>query len=390
MQFYQRLRVKLAIAFAIVAIIPVVIVGLYSLQFTSQNLLDQEFDAQAAQVESDEAAILSFLNTAQSDVRFLGNSSPLQQFLSFQSADKKKLADLKAQLTAEFLAFAQSRDIYYQIRYIDETGQEIVRVDTKNGTSLVIPANRLQNKGDRYYFKKSVILPASRIFVSPLDLNRERGEVEVPHKAVIRYAVPVRHKNGKRAGIVITNVDANRFLGSLKRSMLLDKEGFYFTHNDESKRWGSLRDLGTGANFSQDVPEYAESILNSDIGHVETSQSVLSYRRLEVPGGNGQQWMLISQRSTDELMSGIQSFRITWGLILGAGLFLALVVAMILDAKITRPIEYLTEAAEMVSTGNLARQIQVDDKSEIGQLAVAFERMRVSMNKMMERMRKKS
>ena len=390
MPFYHRLRVKLAIAFTVVALIPVVIVGFYSLQFTRQNLLDQELEAQAALVEADEATILSFLNTAQSDVRFLGGSSPLQQMLSYESDDQDEIASLRTQVEAEFLGFARTRNIYYQIRFIDETGQELVRVDTKEGISSVIPTERLQNKGDRYYFKRSIALPANRVFASPLDLNRERGEVEVPHKAVIRYAVPVYSKNGKRAGIVITNIDANRFLSSLKHSMLLDMDGFYYTHNDESKRWGSQRDLGTGFSFRQDVPEYADGILNSEVGYIKLPTSILSYRRIDVPGGHGQQWMLVSQRDTSDLMSGIQSFQVTLSLIMAAGLFLALAVAFVTDSRITRPIEYLTEVAEMVSTGNLSRQVLVNDKSEIGQLAMAFERMRVSMNKMMERMRKKS
>ena len=48
-----------------------------------------------------------------------------------------------------------------------------------------------------------------RVFVSPLDLNIERGEIEVPYKPVIRYATPVFDKENKAKGIVITNVFVN-------------------------------------------------------------------------------------------------------------------------------------------------------------------------------------
>ena len=66
-------------------------------------------------------------------------------------------------------------------------------------------------------------------------------------------------------------------------------------------------------------------------------------------------------------------------------------MAWVLSARITRPIEHLTHIAHAISQGELINnRVDIQDKGEIGQLAQAFERMRVSMIKSFERLRKQS
>ena len=80
------------------------------------------------------------------------------------------------------------------MRYLDETGREAVRVDTDGkGQSSLISQDRLQDQSGRNYFKDRVALPMGNALVSLLDLNRERGKVEVPHTPVIRYGLPVQY-----------------------------------------------------------------------------------------------------------------------------------------------------------------------------------------------------
>ena len=45
---------------------------------------------------------------------------------------------------------------YDQIRYLDETGMEAVRINFKNGCPEAVPAKQLQNKANRYYFKETL------------------------------------------------------------------------------------------------------------------------------------------------------------------------------------------------------------------------------------------
>ncbi len=78
-----------------------------------------------------------------------------------------------------------------------------------------MPAHQLQDKSTRYYFREAMQTPPGDVYVSPMDLNIERGVVEVPHKPVVRYATSVINSRGKKKGIVIINIYASRILGQV-------------------------------------------------------------------------------------------------------------------------------------------------------------------------------
>ena len=84
--------------------------------------------------------------------------------------------------------FSKDNPDYDQLRYIDETGQEVIRV---NAGGVIVPHEQLQNKADRDYFLKANALAANQIYISRVDLNIEHGKVEQPVKPMLRLAMPV-------------------------------------------------------------------------------------------------------------------------------------------------------------------------------------------------------
>ena len=84
--------------------------------------------------------------------------------------------------------------------------------------------------------------------------------------------------------------------------------------------------------------------------------------------------------------------RTTLLLVLGVAL-LAFVIAALLAARTARvvvqPIERLVRAADAISMGDLDRPVTVERNDEIGDLAQALERMRLSLEAAMERLRRR-
>ncbi len=424
-KFYHRIRNKLALAFLLVALIPALVVGVYSMQVSSRSLLNEELNDQTEKLQRNGQGIRSFLASARADILFLSKSPTTINLLEARRGGDVDESTAAKAVGDEFLAFSRARKMYYQIRYLDEKGQEVIRVDSDGIDSRLVAENRLQNKGNRYYFQNSVNLRVGDVYVSPLDLNRESGKVEVPHKPVIRYATPLTYPNGNQAGVLISNIDAKVFLSNLDDISLLGPDGSYYQHQDESKRWGGKRDLGTGENFNKDAPAAARIILTKQAGTVVSGgdvglfsasdtealdnivggltntlldifqignedREVMTFTRFDVPGSTpAQSWVIVARKSIDELLAGVHAFRLTFLVVLSIALTFALITALILDSKLTKPIEYLTNMAETVSTGELLNPIVVKDRGEIGRLAEAFERMRVSMVKSMERLRKR-
>jgi HAMP domain-containing protein len=70
--------------------------------------------------------------------------------------------------------------------------------------------------------------------------------------------------------------------------------------------------------------------------------------------------------------------------LIGGGIFAALA------RTVSRPIRQLCDAAVLISQGHLNQKIQIDARGEIGELALALEAMRLSINQAVGRLRKRN
>lgn len=130
-----------------------------------------------------------------------------------------------------FCTVVQSDQHIMQLRYLDESGQERIRIDRTeaDGLPVRVEGDALQDKSDRDYFLKSSRNPAGQLYISRLDLNIEHGKIEVPYKPVLRFALPVFEK-GKRRGIVIVNIFMENILQELTASQLF----YLYLYDDEN------------------------------------------------------------------------------------------------------------------------------------------------------------
>jgi len=182
------------------------------------------------------------LNSATEDLNFLATHSALRQAMIARTPQAL------AHLSEAFAGFARSKRIYDQLRWIDETGMEIVRVDLVGGQAALVPTEHLQNKGARYYFTDSIKLNPGEVFLSQLDLNVEEGKVEVPYKPTLRLATPVFDERGEKRGIVILNYRGQAVLDAFAKAtaaiadhvMVVNSEGYWLKSANPDDEWGFM------------------------------------------------------------------------------------------------------------------------------------------------------
>lgn len=188
-------------------------------------------------------ALTRHLDTVNRDLRYIATTEALRR--SLQEPSPAALEHL----TRDAIAFSDAARFYDQIRWIDEQGQERVRVDRVAGAALAIPQERLQNKGTRYFFTDTMALNLGQVFVSPLDLNIEGNAIEVPYKPMLRFATPVADPSGTRRGIVILNYLGQAMLdefagaasGLTNDLSLLNGDGYWLKSPDPADEWGFMR-----------------------------------------------------------------------------------------------------------------------------------------------------
>jgi PAS domain S-box-containing protein len=212
------------------------------------------------------------LENTKRDVLFLAGTPPMR---GIQRARRAGGYDAEAHSTYDMwverlqeimISLLRNKPDYWQARYIDERGQERVRVDSLNGRIAAVPRRALQNKAEYAYFTETMKLVAGAIYVSPLNLNREHGQIEAPHRPTLRLATPIIDVLGKRQGIVVINLHAKNLLDSIRgpiqtfdgRPYMVDQDGFFLSHPDPGKTFGF--DLGLDYRLRNIHPRLAEHL----------------------------------------------------------------------------------------------------------------------------------
>ncbi|GAB6041112.1 response regulator [Endothiovibrio diazotrophicus] len=249
------------------------------------------------------------------DLFVLANQSSLRTAL--QAPTPANLAHL----ANDFSNFSLNKRVYQQLRWIDEQGRERVRVDWVDGGPRVVPAAELQDKSDRYYFTDAFRLAPGELFVSPLDLNVEHHQVEVPYRPMLRLATPVADHAGVKRGIVLINYAGSDLLEAFDRGgerirghlALLNRDGYWLRSPQADEAWGFM--FGRDETFGRRHPEAWQRIGTGGRGQFEDAQGLWTYRTVlpleigEHPAmgregtGGGYAWRVVAHVGHEALVS---------------------------------------------------------------------------------------
>lgn len=212
------------------------------------------------------------------DLLFLAEQNELEALVAGD-------AGARAALAAEYLAMMRHKAIYDQIRFLDRAGLERVRVNDANGAPVVVPEAALQDKRHRYYFSDVIVLEPGEVYVSPLDLNIEHGQIERPFKPMIRIGTPVVDAQGRKAGLVLLNVFGEHLLERLEaaattalgEAMLLNHEGYWLLAPDPADRWGFMLPGRAERSFGRRFPQAWEQIQRERDGQIRNQNGLFSF-----------------------------------------------------------------------------------------------------------------
>ena len=207
-----------------------------------------------------------------SDLLILANSD---QIIRMENGENPK--HLRS-LEQRFLTFLRDRQIYDQIRFINADGKEVVRADLHDNIPGITPADQLQDKSTRYYFKETIGLKPGELYVSPLDLNVENGQVTLPFKPMLRIATLVTNSAGEISGIVILNFLADIILqhfsdflsqGNEGKYSLVNRDGYWIIGPKKGQEWGFM--FGLNYTFQSAYRKEWEQISKLDRGQIQGS-----------------------------------------------------------------------------------------------------------------------
>ncbi len=187
------------------------------------------------------------------------------------------------------LNMLDNRLIYDQIRYLDENGQEVIRVDLNGNRGFVCSSDKLQNKADRYYFKDAMAIENGEVYVSKLDLNMENGVVEEPRKPMIRIATKIYDNRGKERGIIISNYYADILIEDFLdvanekhgSAYLVNADSYWISNIDDPEtEFAFMFDDKKEVNFKNTYPNAFDILFNEDEEFYESDTDIFYSKKI--------------------------------------------------------------------------------------------------------------
>ena len=185
----------------------------------------------------------------------------------------------------EFVKFARIKRIFDRIRIMNYQGMEVVRINYNDGNPEIVPPEKLQYKGYRYYYNRIINLNDGDIYISPLDPNVEHEVVEFPFKPVMRFATPVFDKLGGRLGVLVLDYKGASLLDALRaaanlsdaKMLLINPDGYYLSGPTPEEEWGFVTEERADKGFKMSFPREWKIISQFESGMIHDEHGIFAY-----------------------------------------------------------------------------------------------------------------
>lgn len=262
-----KLGTKISLLVSSLVLISMGIMGYFLLVEEKEHLFQRVVDESKKEVQIKGMGLKQSLMEVINDVKFLSKVPPIQGIVRAQAnqgidpLDGSSLEIWYSRLAQIFEGLLNEKEMYLQVRYIGlkDGGRELVRAERNMGNVWVVEAKNLQPKGNRPYMTETVKLPPDEIYLSPINLNREHGNIELPYTPVIRVAVPIYTSEKKPFGVVVINVDFQSSVESIVKDdptlRIVNSSGDFLHHPRPELTFGF--DLGRRHTIQARYPEMA-------------------------------------------------------------------------------------------------------------------------------------
>lgn len=275
---WSVLKLSCAIFLPVAVVVGVIMILIYRADVKTERTILEINETYTVEMQME--AIAGDFRSIVSDLMFLAGHSELQELRGSDGVGPRKA------LGEEFLIFSEKKRLYDQIRFLDETGMEVVRVNFSGGKPYIVPDEELQSKAHRYYFKETIQRERGEVYVSPFDLNIEHGEIERPLKPMIRFGTPVFDRDGRKRGAVLFNYLGGKLIQNLRRMsantpgqvMLLNSDGFWLQGPKPEDEWGFMFKGVKKRGFGDRYPEAWQRISGAKSGQFHIEDGMFTFK----------------------------------------------------------------------------------------------------------------
>lgn len=314
----------------------------------SQRDINQNITTNLEQIA--ESLVLQTNNWVSTNLRMLSYSAQLDAIRYMDSEAQKPVLQ----------AMNDSYEWIYLAFTVNASGENIGRNDEQKPEEYYF--------GDRSYFKQ--VMEEGLAIGQQMLIGRTSG------KPSLVLAKPVIDSKDNKLGIVAMSAQVQEIsdavvkarVGETGFAFLLDEKGQVIAHGQPENLSEVLEDYSEHPALQSPVEEVFNYTLEKD--------RFVSYTKTTDLG-----WTMVVQQDYNEAYASLKRSRQLGIALLLITISLVLLIAYLLTRRFVKPIQNLTGIADEISRGRSSKEIiETQRNDEIGALAKAIERMRVSIN----------
>ncbi len=243
---FLSLRKKLLIAFSLLSLVPLSILGVVGVYYSFVGIREMALENLSHDVSIYNERAQNFLSNVDLDINYLINSNVFREYLKALKESNESETESKYRASVkQIYNFANTKKIYYQIRFINAYGNEELRIQDVGSKYQVISRDSLSDKLFRFYFFLTESSTKNQLSMFPTELIGPNNQT-IP---AISFAIRVYNSDNEFAGIFIADVFAKEIFQVLesktkfefgKEISIVNSEGYYLYNSAKKKDWNSL------------------------------------------------------------------------------------------------------------------------------------------------------
>ncbi len=388
-----KISTKVAFGTFIIAGFGVIIFAFLSFNQVTDYFKQNLLNSLSAQLESDELEIKNAIKNVKDDITILSKEEAIKGIIRankneyhYDAHSNLTLENWKARLKRVFLGIFRQNSAYFKIRLIgvNNGGKEIISVSKRGDEIYFEKESELQQKAHRYYYKDTISLKKDEIYISKIDINRERGNIVFPIKPTIRFAIPLYDDN-KIFGMIIINTNIHKLFGLNKTKHINGRElyltnsnGYYLYHRDIDKTFG----FEFGKDYKLKYKFKVDDIFSKDINKLAFyTKNKLAFNAKKIYLTKDKFIILASSSTNIFLQEQSSEYKKQMAIYIFIITILVTLASMLLTRYLTSPIVILTNKAKKLKI-NSDEYISFDGtktNDEIGELSDSLESMLVNL-----------
>jgi len=391
------LRKKLVVAFVLVAMTPLGILGLLNERAMRSSLTHNSNEALLAAARHTAAEIDNFVDSTLNAIRTEAKLPIFVEYLTLPS-EQRTGSEEETEVVSTLRALSLKDNVYIS-SYALLDGRGVNLADT-NGADVG------KDRADRDYFQKPLRtgLPSA----TSVEVSASRfGETGM------YFSSPVRDRSGTVIGVLVTRyraailqrfiVQNNGLAGAGSFAILLDDNHIRLGHGADSDlifrsivplgetRLAQLRSaqrlpVRAASELSTDLPNFerglqsaaSEAYFTAELAAIDESAFVAVTRMETLP------WLVVFAQSQAAFLGPIHLQTRNAIVLAGVITVLVVVVAIAVSHVLIGPIRRLTGVVRKISDGDLSARVEGESNDEIGALGAAFNSMTTRLSGLVE------